>query len=456
MGDGGRAVITRAPHVSLTTRLLFLFVVCPLVLSGCPEFWEEVWEEEGTYAVTYSGNGADSGSAPFDSNEYQEGDTVTALTNNGGLALSGYSFDGWNTAANGAGTSYSVGTTFRMGSANVTLYAHWSFNPTYAITVNPTSGLVTTETGGTDTFTVVLSTQPTASVTLDLSSNDTGEGTVSPTNLTFTTSNWSAAQTVTVTGVDDAIDDSNQCYTIVTAAAVSSDANYSGLNAADVTVTNSDNDDTVGTAPPVESWTDVGFWDFLYVTTNAVSGGSSWDFVNIDYSCTTNIVADGFYQYGGNPGAERGVVQTTLLDRDQFTLGIRVNPSAQTNPIIVGGTGYRWLHVAVNNTGTLHVILNNSATTLTTSQPVNVGQWHEIVINIDIATLNVNVYIDSNPPESLSLPGGFAWNFPGSLDNWLSLQNYGNGSAFAGQIDWIYAGNGLLTKDNVNYLVNQF
>ena len=322
-------------------------------------------------------------------------------------------------------------------------------NDIHGITVNPTSGLVTTEAGDTATFTVVLNTQPTTTVTIDLSSDDTSEGTVSPASLTFTTGNWSIAQTVTVTGVDDNIDDGNQSYTIVTAAATSSDQSYSGLNATDVSVTNTDNDIT-GDPPSTGSWTDVGFWDFLYTDTNAVSGGSSWNFQNIDYCCTTNIVLDGIY------GTEKADVQTTLLDRDKFTLGFKANPSAHTKPIIVGGRSYRWLHVAVNNTGTLDLIFNNWATTLTTSQPVNVGQWHEIVINIDIDDLNVDVYIDNNPKEALSLPAGFAWNFSTGVDNKLLLQNYSNGSAFAGQIDWIYAGNGLLTMDNVNYLVNQF
>ena len=55
------------------------------------------------------------------------------------------------------------------------------------ITVSPVSGLVTTEAGGTATFTVVLNTQPTANVTIGLSSSDTTEGTVSPASLTFTT-----------------------------------------------------------------------------------------------------------------------------------------------------------------------------------------------------------------------------------------------------------------------------
>ena len=49
-------------------------------------------------------------------------------------------------------------------------------------------------------------------------------------------------QTVTVTGVDDAVDDGDVAYTIVTAAAASADPAYNGLNAADVAVTNTDDD----------------------------------------------------------------------------------------------------------------------------------------------------------------------------------------------------------------------
>ena len=80
-------------------------------------------------------------------------------------------------------------------------------NDAAGITVTPTAGLTTTEAGGTATFTVVLKTQPTADVTIALSSSDTTEGTVSPASLTFTAANWNMAQTVTVTGVDDALDD---------------------------------------------------------------------------------------------------------------------------------------------------------------------------------------------------------------------------------------------------------
>ncbi len=112
------------------------------------------------------------------------------------------------------------------------------------VTVTPTSGLVTTEGGGTATFTVVLTSQPTATVTIGLSSSDTSEGTVSPSSLVFTSSNWNVARPVTVTGVDDSDDDGNVVYVVILAAAVSGDASYDGLDPANVVVINIDDADT--------------------------------------------------------------------------------------------------------------------------------------------------------------------------------------------------------------------
>jgi uncharacterized repeat protein (TIGR02543 family) len=116
------------------------------------------------------------------------------------------------------------------------------------ITLTPADGLVTTETGGTDTFTVVLNSQPTADVTIGLSSSDTTEGTVSPASLTFTTANWNTPQTVTITGVDDDLSDGDIPYSI-TASASSADLSYHGMmGSANVT-----NTDVEGTAPVVSA-----------------------------------------------------------------------------------------------------------------------------------------------------------------------------------------------------------
>ena len=78
-----------------------------------------------TYTVTYFGNGSTGGSPPTDSSSpYSPGNTVTILGNTGTLVQSGYQFAGWNTAADGSGTSYVGGNTFGI-NANTTLYAQW-------------------------------------------------------------------------------------------------------------------------------------------------------------------------------------------------------------------------------------------------------------------------------------------------------------------------------------------
>jgi uncharacterized repeat protein (TIGR02543 family) len=116
--------------------------------------------QDGTpYTVTYSSNGSTSGSAPGTATSYA-GSTHTVEANSGSLARTGYTFAGWNTQADGSGTSYSAGTgTFAM-TADVALYPRWTAN-SYSITYSgngntggsvPSPGSFTT--GGTP-YTVV-------------------------------------------------------------------------------------------------------------------------------------------------------------------------------------------------------------------------------------------------------------------------------------------------------------
>ena len=122
------------------------------------------------------------------------------------------------------------------------------------ITFSPITGLLTTELGGSDTFTAVLTSQPNAAVTLNFTSDDVSEGTIIP-SITFSTADWYQPQTVTVTGVDDTTDDDDVDYIINTSIS-STDIRYSTIAPAAVTVTNQDNDEperepTDPTTPPV-------------------------------------------------------------------------------------------------------------------------------------------------------------------------------------------------------------
>jgi hypothetical protein len=119
-----------------------LVLAAGLALWGCQSPTSS--SSTAMYTVTYSANGATSGTAPTDSNSYAQGTTVTVLGNPGGLTMSGYSFGGWNTQANGSGTTYSQGSTFTMGAGNVTLYAVWSNQTGGTITITqPASNTVT-------------------------------------------------------------------------------------------------------------------------------------------------------------------------------------------------------------------------------------------------------------------------------------------------------------------------
>ncbi|PKM66753.1 MAG: hypothetical protein CVU95_09855 [Firmicutes bacterium HGW-Firmicutes-2] len=79
-----------------------------------------------TYTFTYNGNGNTGGAVPIDGTSYYSADIATVNGNTGNLVRTGYTFAGWNTLADGNGTSYGEDDTFVIGTSNVTLYAHWT------------------------------------------------------------------------------------------------------------------------------------------------------------------------------------------------------------------------------------------------------------------------------------------------------------------------------------------
>ena len=90
--------------------------------------------------VTYNGNGSTGGTVPTDATNYESGATVTAATNSGGLVNTGYSFAGWNTAANGSGTAVAAGSSSYSFIGNVTLYAQWTSSLVITYVANYPSG----------------------------------------------------------------------------------------------------------------------------------------------------------------------------------------------------------------------------------------------------------------------------------------------------------------------------
>ena len=102
-----------------------------------------------------------------------------------------------------------------------------------------------TEAGGQASFTVALRTQPAQAVTVSVTSRDGSEGRVSPSTLTFQPGNWSTTQAVTVTGLNDDVDDGAVTWQVRLDPA-SGDGNYNALANVHVSLTTTDNDGRAG------------------------------------------------------------------------------------------------------------------------------------------------------------------------------------------------------------------
>lgn len=114
-----------------------------------------------------------------------------------------------------------------------------------SVVVTPLDGLVTTEAGGTTSFSVVLDSPPLKgkkplTAQIPIRSTDPTEGTVSTNRLLFDSSNWNVPQTVIVTGVADSLDDGPQNYTIQLGKLITKAKKFKKLDPPDVRVTNSE------------------------------------------------------------------------------------------------------------------------------------------------------------------------------------------------------------------------
>ena len=110
-----------------------------------------------------------------------------------------------------------------------------------SVTLSESAGSTDVAEGGaTDTYDVVLDAAPFSTVTITMSAD--AQVTTSPSTLTFTTSDWSAAQTVTVTAVDDIVAEGAHTGTITHSAA---GGGYDGVSIPNVVANVTDND-----APP--------------------------------------------------------------------------------------------------------------------------------------------------------------------------------------------------------------
>ena len=164
--------------------------------------------------------------------------------------------------------------------ANQTVAAVNTDNDTAGFTITQSGGATSvTEGSDTDDFTLVLNAEPASDVVLSVVSSDTGEVTTGSATVTFTNANWSTAQTVTLTGVNDDVDDGNVNSTITIAVVDESSSNeFDNVANQTFAVANTDNDDAAFTVTPS--------------ATNVTEGATVTVSVRLQTAPTTNVMID--------------------------------------------------------------------------------------------------------------------------------------------------------------------
>jgi len=200
-------------------------------------------------------------------------------------------------------------------------------------TVSPTS--VSVAEGGTATYTVALDTAPSANVTVEVAAASGGDADLSvdtdavtsgnQDTLTFTTTNWNMAQTVTVSAADDS--DTVSGMTTFAHTAASADAGYGAIVIDSVTATEIDDDILVSVMGPATNVNEGAAAEFTIAVTGTTAAA-----VMVSYSVAagdangaqTEDLVDGFGT-GRTVTVPMGVNQSVMVriatDDDEIAEG---------------------------------------------------------------------------------------------------------------------------------------
>ena len=243
------------------------------------------------------------------------------------------------------------------------------------VTVSKTALTVTEQDTTGDGYTVVLDTEPTANVTVTVAGHAGTDVTPNPTTLTFTASNWDAAQTVTVTAGNDA--DTTDDTVTLTHSAASTDTGYGGIAIDEVAVTVSDNDTaqvtgvsvTSGNAQLVVIWAAVD---------NATGYKVQWKSGSQDYNT-------GSRQFTVTSGSTASHTITGLANGTEYTVRVSATRTdANDGPPSAEETGTPAVPIAPGVTV--------SKTTLTVTEQDTAGDSYTVALDTE-PTANVTVTV---------------------------------------------------------------
>ncbi len=261
--------------------------------------------------------------------------------------------------------------------------------------------------GETGEYTLRLNNRPTHAVTISVTSDNAAVTATSP--LTFTTINWNASQTVSVTTVEDANTTSESVQ--LTHALSSSDTGYAAVNPPAVTVRVRDND-AVGfvVSPPVLVLNEGGTVEFtVRLTTQLLSAGGV--LLSLDNNDSATVSPGNLLFTPTNWNMLRTVTVTAVEDddADDETVRLRLQlfgASPATHPVTI----------TITDNDTAGFTLSSTSLTvtegLTATYSIRLGTRPSATVSILPQTFNADVAtVSPATPSSLDFTTS-NWNMP--------------------------------------------
>lgn len=172
---------------------------------------------------------------------------------------------------------------------------------------------------------------------------------------------------------------------------------------------------------------------------------------NTNYFQNAALNVNGIYDL--KPNGYEATVGAPALSYDSFTVAITYKAGTppmyfknngqlakSEMPLLVGGTGYRWLSVYFAGNGNLSIRLNNNTTEYqgpaTLKPPL--GKWSTLVCGVDVPSHSLTAYVNGKKVIDVQLPQGFAFDVASSpskeFDKEWTFQDYSNAQAYHGLI----------------------
>ena len=212
------------------------------------------------------------------------------------------------------------------------------------------------------------------------------------------------------------------------------------------------------------SKTDYNFWSFNGNGKNSIKDKSSWITKRIKFSKNT-LISEGIYENSGRFISETAFVNDYSNNFNKGSLAIKFKfkkgyPKRNDFlPIIVRGKYYRCIRIIATSKNNIKISFNGDTMFSIPNKDININKlkfnkevFNTLYLSWDITKSLIYIAINNNTPQTIKIPKDFKWEKYG---NEWTIQDYSNGTAFKGELDYFFSSNDYINRATMKNLIKK-